>query len=261
MKKKIRAAGQILDWIYPRRCPVCDDILGKKETYICRNCAGKLKPAEEPRCRKCSRPIRSWTEEYCAECGKGRHVYEKGYAVYPYHGPIRESLMRFKYSGRQEYAGFYARAIAVYGRDEIRRMRPELLVPVPIHRKKLQKRGYNQAEVLARRLAEETGLPVEHRLVLRKKNTLPQKELSPEERRKNSERSLCASHSGAAAACPESAPGRRYLYHRQHRGRAGRPSETGRRGGSLLCDCGGGRKPGSVRKRGTVQLAELLCVT
>lgn len=184
-KKKIRAAGQILDWIYPRRCPVCDDILGKREQYICRNCAGKLKPAEEPRCRKCSRPIRSWTEEYCAECGKGRHVYEKGYTVYPYHGPIRESLMRFKYSGRQEYAGFYARAIAVYGRDEILRMRPELLVPVPIHRKKLQKRGYNQAEVLARRLAEEIGLPVEHRLVLRKKNTLPQKELSPEERRKN----------------------------------------------------------------------------
>lgn len=187
-------ADSVLDWIYPRRCPVCDGILGKKEPYICRNCARKLKPVEEPRCWKCSKSIHSWTEEYCTECGKGRHFYDRGFAVYPYHGPIQGSLMRFKYSGRQEYAGFYARAIAVYGGRMIRRTKAEVLVPVPIHRKKLRTRGYNQAEVLARCLAKETGLPVDSSLVLRKKNTLPQKELSPEERRKNLREAFCLRH-------------------------------------------------------------------
>lgn len=176
---------RMLDWVYPRRCPVCDGILENKEQYLCRNCVRKLKPVVEPRCRKCSRPIHSWTEEYCTECAKGRHFYDRGYAVYPYHGVIQSSLMRFKYSGRQEYAGFYARAMAVYGECEIQRMKAEVLVPVPVHKEKLRTRGYNQAEVLARCLAEETGISVDDSLVLRRKNTLPQKELNPEERRKN----------------------------------------------------------------------------
>lgn len=156
MRKK---TDRILDWIYPRRCPVCDGILEKDEPYICRTCAPELEPLKEPRCRKCGVPIRSLTEEYCVHCAGETHSFDRGFAVYPYHGPIGESLMRFKYSGRQEYAGFYAQAIAVCGGREIRRMRPEILIPVPLHRKKLQTRGYNQAEVLARRLSEKNRDP------------------------------------------------------------------------------------------------------
>lgn len=195
-KAAAKKAAGLLDWIYPRRCPVCDGLLGKKEQYLCRRCAGKLKPLEEPRCRKCGRPIHSWTEEYCGECGKERHVYDSGFPVYPYHGPVQASLMRFKYSGRQEYAAFYARAIKIYGGERLRKISPEVLVPVPVHKKKLQTRGYNQAEVLARRLAREMGLPVDTDLITRKKNTLPQKELSPEERRKNLRDAFALSHPG-----------------------------------------------------------------
>lgn len=174
-----------LDWIYPRRCPVCDGILEKQEPYICRTCAGKLKPIREPRCRTCGRGLRSMTEEYCADCGRRQHAYDRGFAVYPYHGKIRESLMRFKYSGRQEYANFYAQAIWSYGEDIIRHMRPELLIPVPVHRKKLRMRGYNQAQVLGRRLSEKSGIPMLTDLVIRTRNTLPQKELDRQQRKRN----------------------------------------------------------------------------
>lgn len=184
-RKMRKKTDRILDWIYPRRCPVCDGILEKDEPYICRTCAPELEPLKEPRCRKCGVPIRSLTEEYCVHCAGETHSFDRGFAVYPYHGPIGESLMRFKYSGRQEYAGFYAQAIAVCGGREIRRMRPEILIPVPLHRKKLQTRGYNQAEVLARRLSEKTGIPVETDLVVRRKRTLPQKELNRRQRKKN----------------------------------------------------------------------------
>ena len=102
--------------------------------------------------------------------------------------------MRFKYAQRQEYAGFYAQAIRIYGGDAIQRMRPEVLVPVPIHKKKLQTRGYNQAEVLARQLTDQTGIPMEADLVLRKKNTLPQKELDHEERRRNLREAFALKH-------------------------------------------------------------------
>lgn len=174
-----------LDWIYPRRCPVCDGILGKKEPYICRKCVPKLQPVREPRCRKCGRGLRSVTEEYCTDCASRRHEYDSGFAVYPYHGLVRESLMRFKYAGRQEYARFYAQAIRTSGGSTIRRMQPDILIPVPVHRKKLRARGYNQAEVLARRLSEKTGIRMEKDLVIRMKNTLPQKELDRLQRKKN----------------------------------------------------------------------------
>lgn len=186
MKTEIRKkADGMLDWIYPRRCPVCDEILDKKEPWICRMCASKIQPIREPRCRKCSRPIRSWTEEYCTDCAKDSHVYDSGFAVYPYRGPIQKSLMRFKYSGRQEYAGFYAQAMYIYGKDAVRRMRPEILIPVPVHRKKLRDRGYNQAGVFAKRLSEVLEIPVAQNLVIRRKNTVPLKGLDPAERRKN----------------------------------------------------------------------------
>ena len=59
------------------------------------------------------------------------------------------------------------------------------MIPVPIHRERLLKRGYNQAEELAVRLSSMSGIPVERRAVLRIKNTKAQKELNDVERKKN----------------------------------------------------------------------------
>lgn len=129
--------------------------------------------------------MRSWTEEYCPDCQKVGHAFTAGFAVYPYHGPIQKSLMRFKYAGREEYAEFYAKAVCLYGENALRQMQPDCIVPVPVHRRKLVTRGYNQAEAFAVSLGRMTGIPVEKKLLLRTKNTLPQKELDPAQRRKN----------------------------------------------------------------------------
>lgn len=61
----------------------------------------------------------------------------------------------------------------------------DVIVPVPLHRKKQKKRGFNQAEILAKEIGLRTGLPVDTTLVKRKINTVPQKEFSRRERKKN----------------------------------------------------------------------------
>ena len=71
-----------------------------------------------------------------------------------------------------------------YG-DMIRRMDVDAIVPVPIHRSRRRKRGFNQAEILAEILGKKLGIPVEPELLKRNRKTVPQKELSPSERLKN----------------------------------------------------------------------------
>lgn len=82
-------------------------------------------------------------------------------------------------------------------REEI----PEVLVPVPLHPARQRKRGYNQAEVFAEKLAEEMELPMNARLIRRVKKTKRQKELGPAERRKNLEGAFALAKPGQMKYC------------------------------------------------------------
>lgn len=98
---------------------------------------------------------------------------------------MRQSIARFKYGGRQEYAAFYAEEILLAAAKEIVRWRAEVLVPIPLHPARRRKRGYNQAELLAKELSRRSGIPTEGHLLIRTKNTKAQKELDDRERRAN----------------------------------------------------------------------------
>lgn len=178
--------NRILDIIYPRRCPMCDGILLPEEPWICEKCVEKLHPITENRCVICGKPVPE-QEERCRDCQKREHYFDRARAPYGYHGQMEQSLMRFKYGGRMEYAGFYAHAICRYEIDFIRQIRPEVLIPVPVHPARMRKRGYNQAHLIAKHLSQELQIAEEIHLVKRVRNTKAQKDLNPEERRKNLE--------------------------------------------------------------------------
>ena len=141
--------------------------------------------AGEPACKKCGKPLVDEREEFCPDCGKKKHVYTQGKAVFVYEGGIRNSMYRFKYGNKREYAEFYAdAAIEKYG-TWLKRTEAEVLIPVPMFPRKKRLRGYNQAEVFAQALGRKTGIPVERHLIKRVRNTTPQKELNDLQRRSN----------------------------------------------------------------------------
>ena len=119
------------------------------------------------------------------DCGKRRHAYCQGKAVFVYQGNIRQSMYRFKYANRREYAAYYAREAAALYQDWVFKNQIEVIVPVPMYRWKKRRRGYNQAETFARALGRELGLPVDAGLVRRVRNTVPQKELNGGQRAAN----------------------------------------------------------------------------
>ncbi len=177
-------ASEMLGFLYPPRCPLCDTLILPGER-LCADCGGESWTLQGPVCMRCGKPMESGREEYCRDCARKQHAYRQGKAVFAYHDKVRQSMYRFKYANRREYAGFYAgEAARKYG-GWIARCGVEVIVPVPMYAWKQRRRGYNQAEVFARALGRELDLPVDAGIVRRIRNTVPQKELNDRQRRKN----------------------------------------------------------------------------
>ena len=95
----------ILDIIFPRRCPLCDEVI-PPDGKICPECIGKAELVQEPVCKRCGKPIGNARKEYCGDCDRKKHFFDSGKAVFVYQGAVQHSLYRFKYANRREYAAF-----------------------------------------------------------------------------------------------------------------------------------------------------------
>lgn len=154
------------------------------QEYLCPGCNSKISYPQGNLCCCCGKPILE-TEEYCRVCKEREYTYISGRAALLYNGVMQEAISRFKYSGRQEYGNFFGKVLWEREKEWIQRVQPEILVPVPIHSGRYRQRGYNQAQILAEQLAKYTEIPVAADLLVRRKKTLPQKELSWKDRMHN----------------------------------------------------------------------------
>lgn len=155
--------------------------LGK---LICTRCNDTLKIIKNPRCMKCGKSLSEHEKEYCDDCKEKKHYFDKGFALYEY-SCINRSIYKFKYGGRQEYADFYGKEMAKVLGKTILNIKPDVIIPVPLHNSKLKKRGYNQADLIGKNLAYYLDIPYSDKVVIRAKKTVPMKELDALERQNN----------------------------------------------------------------------------
>lgn len=181
-------SGKILDLVFPRRCAVCDAIADWPGKGVCQECGHKIVYIKSPFCLKCGRQLNQ-PGELCAACVRKKHLFVQGTALYDY-GSMSDSIFRFKYEGRQEYALFYGRQLYEKRSSWLTYIKPDALIPVPIHPSRKRSRGYNQSELIARALSKLSGIPVNTKLIARIKKTLPQKNLNEQERQNNLKRAF-----------------------------------------------------------------------
>lgn len=186
---------ECLNILFPRRCPVCGDIILPKGNLICPGCMKKLSWVKGPVCKKCGKEVVNDTVEYCPDCVKRVRTFDSGRALIHYNEISSRSMAQIKYHNRREYLDFYAEAMYRRLGEAILRLKPEVIIPVPVHKSRLRSRGFNQAEELARRLCGRLDIPMDTSVLFRVKKTLPQKELNPAERLKNLEQAFLASGS------------------------------------------------------------------
>lgn len=193
----------MLDLLFPRRCPVCGEIVLPQGALICPACVTKLSPIRQPSCRKCGKEVVGEGTEYCPDCMRRKRSFDSGAAVFHYNEAARASMAAVKYKNKREYLDFYAAAADYRLGRTVARWDAEVLIPIPIHVSRFRKRGFNQAEEFAIRLGKKWNLPVETDWLIRVKKTMPQRELNPQERLQNLV--------GAFAAVPETCRYRRVI--------------------------------------------------
>lgn len=179
----------LLDYLFPARCVVCDEVTDGSCKGLCPKCRGKVVYIKDPYCMKCGKQLKKEEKEYCDDCEKTRHLFDSGISVYDY-GSMADSIFRFKYAGRTEYASFYGKDLYEKKVYWLKEVRPDALVPVPIHSSRMRKRGYNQAALIARELSKHSGIPVKEHLIERNGRTRPLKDLSHAERQNNLKRAF-----------------------------------------------------------------------
>lgn len=175
--RKSKLVNFILEILYPRKCPVCDRIVTPKGALICPPCRKRVSFIGEPRCKKCGKALMFEEKEYCENCTGQEHRFTYGVALMEYDRVARKILSDLKYRNRRDNADYVAAEMAVRLSEEIRGMRADVLIPVPVHPRRKRVRGFNQAELLAKCLGERLEIPVRTDLLVRVKNTRPQKEL------------------------------------------------------------------------------------
>ena len=126
----------------------------------------------------------------CGDCQKQKPLWAKALTSFIYEYPLDRLLVALKYNRRIDYIKTLARLLShdielEYSFFDSKTLRPEFIVPVPLHLFRESQRGYNQAQLLARELSKKLGLPLETNLIRRVRHTPQQSQLSKKQRTKN----------------------------------------------------------------------------
>ncbi len=182
-----RLADEIAGLLFPPRCQVCGEL---GDDLICSSCREDMVLIAAPRCVHCGVPLPPTPAgpNLCAECRQGRD-FSGARSVGLHTGSLRQAVLRYKFQRRRRLAKPLAEMLASVFEAETSGGLPlsgcAALVPVPLYPARRAWRGFDQAELLCRRLSEIVELPVWTDVLARIRDTQPQVELSGRERREN----------------------------------------------------------------------------
>jgi ComF family protein len=189
----------LLDFCYPHTCPCCG-ALAHGDGNLCLLCDGQLQQLQDlPFCDRCARPLAQHGFP-CPHCrGKGLYPYQQLARLGNFQDPLKNLIYQMKYHRRWTVGEDLADRLL---RDQAVReflSSADALVPVPLHPFRHISRGYNQADVIARRLAHAVGRPV-LRPAKRLRNTASQTQLRSRTQREENVKNAFALRKGGAIA-------------------------------------------------------------
>ena len=145
--------------VFPMACRVCDaDGLAAP---FCAACRAELVEASAGACRRCAMPIGPWGDRSggCSECRGKSLGFDGAFALGPYQGPIRDLCLALKREPNAWLARWAADLLVEAHGEALRGLDAARVVPIPLHWRKRWRRGYDQAEALARPIARRLGAP------------------------------------------------------------------------------------------------------
>jgi ComF family protein len=136
-------------------------------------------------CVICGKPFLSGEGHICGACFKKRPPFDIARAAGVYAGSLSRAIIRFKFNGKMSLAGPLGKLMAETLLKEFDVKEIDSIIPVPLHRRRLRWRGFNQSLLLARQISDQTGLWVDADTLKRIRHTTPQTRLPLKERAEN----------------------------------------------------------------------------
>ncbi len=179
-----------LDWLFPPTCGGC----GTPGARWCQDCQENAVRIEPPYCKNCGQPTSG--AERCPRCidAPPKLTAIRSWAIFE--GPVREALHQVKYKRDVALAEALIRPMVAFVSDL--QWGLDVVVPVPLSKKRKQERGYNQADLLAKPLAFGLGIKYRKQALKRRRDTRSQVDLSLDQRRLNVQDAFLATRSAFA---------------------------------------------------------------
>lgn len=173
---------------FPSFCPLCSSLLEKPgERVVCRNCLRNLRPETAAFCLCCGRFFAGRVASHpCPACLDSPPAFSRHRSACRYRGTVKDLIRLLKYQKKMVLGDDLARFLFKHLRREHSLWwGADILVPVPLHPHRLRQRGFNQAEILARRLSRLSRLDLQTKALIKVRDAAPQTTLSGEDRRSN----------------------------------------------------------------------------
>lgn len=172
--------SSFLDLIFPHRCTFCDNIC--KEP-ACPACKDAVKLVSPPFCTVCGIPFKSEaiSSHTCGDCMREKRYFSWARGVLIYDDATAKAIQRFKYNRDTTYSRALGSIIS--GHSELKGF--DMVVPVPLHIKRLKERGFNQSLLLAKEVGKRHRMTVDPFALKRIRWTAPQVNLTWKERELN----------------------------------------------------------------------------
>ena len=172
------------EFIFPSNiyCICCNSIIDRTRPYaLCDRCIQKFHWTGKKTCQKCGKILEEgYVHDWCIDCRTMDHLFIKGFTCTRYGLYERVLMMDYKYHDKAWIGRKVGDILADRMQGEA--FLPDLVVPVPIHKDREAKRGYNQVELMARQYARLAELTLDCRMLIRTKDTLPMRNLGVSER-------------------------------------------------------------------------------
>lgn len=140
---------------------------------------------EEPSCKSCGRSILRQEESLCGNCKRHHFSFSGGMMLYQLTEEIEGAITELKYHGRKDKGLFFGMRAGERFQEKLKDLGIQGIIPVPIHKERRRKRGYNQAEIIGKGLEKQIGIPLYSDFLKRNKKTKALKDCSPVERLQN----------------------------------------------------------------------------
>lgn len=198
MSTSIASTSLALNLFFPPRCGACASAVEQAHT-LCEGCFASLHIITQPACALCGFPFEYEVGEnaLCGACLEKTPPYAKGWAALRYDEAARSLVAKLKYADKTHLAPYLGRLMAAQGQEVLEGA--DVLVPVPLHWRRMLTRRYNQSLLLARETSKASGIPLLPDALKRTRHTPPQASLSRKERLDNVRGAFTATRKGVAA--------------------------------------------------------------